>query len=78
RSDPGPDAPRLGLEGGVNLLPLTAAVGLVLMSGTWKPGIVLDLWGTPLPLPALVRDLGLLAVIGASLWLTPAGVREKN
>ncbi|MEG6751449.1 sodium:proton antiporter, partial [Pseudomonas aeruginosa] len=27
---------------------------------------------------ALVRDLGLLAVIGASLWLTPAGVREKN
>lgn len=78
RSDPGPDAPRPGLEGGINLLPLTAAVGLVLMSGTWKPGIVLDLWGTPLPLPALVRDLGLLAVIAASLWLTPAGVREKN
>ncbi|MDE2613756.1 MAG: sodium:proton antiporter, partial [Burkholderiales bacterium] len=61
-----------------NLLPLAVAVGLVLMSGTWKPGIVFDLGGTPLPLQALVRDLGLVAVAAASLWLTPAGVREKN
>lgn len=76
--DPTPDAPTLGLEGTINLLPLAAAVGLVLMSGTWKPGIVFDLWGTPLPLQALVRDLGLLGVTAASLWLTPAGVREKN
>ncbi|MFG6489045.1 sodium:proton antiporter [Roseateles sp. BYS78W] len=76
--DPTPDAPRLGLEGAINLLPLAVAVGLVLMSGTWKPGIVFDLWGTPLPLQALVRDAGLVAVTGASLWLTPAGVREKN
>ena len=76
--DPTPDAPRLGLEGSINLLPLAVAVGLVLMSGTWKPGIVFDLWGTPLPLQALVRDLGLLAVTAASLWITPAGVREKN
>ncbi|MBW8845114.1 MAG: sodium:proton antiporter [Burkholderiales bacterium] len=78
RADPTPDAPSLGLEGTINLLPLAVAIGLVLMSGTWKPGIVFDLWGTPLPLPALVRDLGLIAVTLASLWLTPAGVREKN
>ena len=77
-ADPTPDAPRLGLEGAINLLPLAVAVGLVLMSGTWKPGIVFDLWGTPLALQALVRDVGLLAVTAASLWLTPAGVREKN
>ncbi len=77
-TDPTPDAPRLGLEGTINLLPLAVAVGLVLMSGTWKPGIVFDLWGTPLPLQALVRDIGLVAVTLASLWLTPAGVREKN
>ncbi len=76
--DPTPDAPRLGIEGGINLLPLAAAVGLVLLSGTWKPGIVFDLWGTPLPLQALVRDLGLVGVMVASLWITPAGVREKN
>ncbi len=77
-ADPTPDAPALGVEGAINLLPLAAAVGLVLMSGTWKPGIVFDLWGTPLPLQALLRDLGLLGVTAASLWLTPAGVREKN
>lgn len=77
-ADPTPDAPRLGLEGAINLLPLAVAVGLVLMSGTWKPGIVFDLWGTPLPLQALVRDVGLIAVTAASLWLTPAAVREKN
>lgn len=78
RADPTPDAPGLGLEGAINLLPLAAAIGLVLMSGTWKPGIVFDLWGTPLPLQALARDLGLVAVALASLALTPAGVREKN
>lgn len=77
-ADPTPDAPRLGLEGTINLLPLAAAVGLVLMSGTWKPGIVFDLWGTPLPLQALVRDVGLVAVALVSLAITPAGVREKN
>lgn len=78
RPDPTPDTPTLGLEGAVNLLPLAAAVGLVLMSGNWKPGIVFDLWGTPLPLQALVRDAGLLAVTAVSLWITPSGVREKN
>ena len=78
RADPTPDAPTLGVEGAINLLPLAAAVGLVLMSGTWKPGIVFNLWGTPLPLQALVRDLGLVAVTAASLWLTPTGVRERN
>ncbi|RZL39014.1 MAG: sodium:proton antiporter [Rubrivivax sp.] len=77
-ADPTPDEPAFGLEGVINLLPLLVAIGLVLMSGTWKPGIVFDLWGTPLPLQALVRDAGLVAVTLASLWLTPAGVREKN
>ena len=78
RPDPTPDTTRLGLDGAINLAPLAAAVGLVLMSGYWKPGIVFDLWGTPLPLQALVRDVGLLAVTAVSLWITPAGVREKN
>jgi Na+/H+ antiporter NhaD/arsenite permease-like protein len=77
-NDPTPDAPRLGLEGAINLLPLCVAVALVLMSGTWKPGIVFDVFGTPLPLQALLRDAGLVLVTAASLWLTPAGVREKN
>jgi Na+/H+ antiporter NhaD/arsenite permease-like protein len=68
----------VALEGSANLLPLAAVVGLVLMSGIWKPGIVVDVLGTGVPLQALVRDSLLLAVTGVSLAITPPGVREKN
>ncbi len=78
RPDPTPDSPRIGLEGTINLLPLAAAVGLVLLSGTWKPGIEFSVFGSHVPLQALVRDAGLLAVTLLSLAITPAGVRENN
>lgn len=78
RADPTPDSSRVGLEGSINLLPLAAAVGLVLLSGTWRPGVEFDIFGSHVPLQALVRDVGLIAVAAVSLWLTPAGVREKN
>lgn len=76
--DPTPDGRRVGLEGAVNLVPLAAVVGLVVLSGAWKPGIVFELWGAALPLQSLVRDIGLVAVTAVSLWVTPAGVRAKN
>ncbi|MET0518647.1 MAG: sodium:proton antiporter [Burkholderiaceae bacterium] len=79
RQDPTPDdATTRGIEGAVNLLPLAAIVGLVLMSGLWKPGLAWQFAGLRLALPALLRDGLLLAVIALSLWLTPRGVREKN
>lgn len=77
-SDPTPDTERIGLEGSINFLPLGLVVLLVLMSGLWKPGIVFDLFGTPVALPSLLRDLGMLGVTLLSLWLTPRGVRERN
>ena len=76
--DPTPDTPRLGLEGLINLLPLALAVGLVLLSGTWKPGVVFEIAGSHVPLQALVRDLGLVGVTLLSLAITPQGVRAKN
>ncbi|MFO1253436.1 sodium:proton antiporter [Inhella sp.] len=76
--DPTPDTPRLGLDGAINFLPLGLVVGLVLLSGLWKPGVVFDLFGTPLALQSLVRDLGLVGVTLLSLALTPKGVRERN
>ncbi len=76
--DPTPDTPRLGLEGAINFLPLAAVVALVLMSGTWKPGIVFDVFGTPVELQQIVRDVLLVAVTFVSLAITPKGVREKN
>jgi len=76
--DPTPDTPRFGLDGAVNFWPLLAVVALVLMSGTWKPGIVFDIAGTPLELQNLVRDGLLVVVTLVSLGITPRTVREAN
>ena len=78
RQDPTSDSPKLGIEGAINLLPLSAVVGLVLMSGLWKPAVSLHLLGVDLALPSLLRDGLLLVVIAASLVITPRGLREKN
>ncbi|HVR54512.1 MAG TPA: sodium:proton antiporter [Pseudorhodoferax sp.] len=76
--DPTPDTTRLGFDGGINFLLLLGVVGLVLMSGLWRSDLVFDLAGTPLPLPSLVRDIGLVAITLASLKLTAAKVHADN
>ncbi len=76
--DPTPDTPRAGLDGAINLLPLAAIVGLVLMSGVWRPGIGVTIAGTTIELQSLVRDGLLLLVMAVSLAITPQGVREAN
>ncbi|MCS6762794.1 MAG: sodium:proton antiporter [Candidatus Protistobacter heckmanni] len=75
--DPSPDAP-VWFEGKFNFVLIAAVIGLVLLSGVWKPGVSWDLLGTPVALQDLVRDLGLLAVIGLSLRFTIAEVRAGN
>jgi len=76
--DPTPDTPTMGIDGAINLLPLLAVIGLVLLSGTWKPGIAWSVFGTELTLQQLVRDAGLIAVTLVSLAITPRGVRAAN
>lgn len=76
-ADPTPDSP-VSLEGKVNFLLLAAVVGLVLMSGLWKPGIEFSVAGVTTDLQSLVRDVLLLVVIGLSLKLTPATARAGN
>jgi Na+/H+ antiporter NhaD/arsenite permease-like protein len=79
RFDPTPDnAPRLGLQGAINFVPLAAVVGLVLMSGTWKPGVSIHIVGTAVELQSLLRDGLLVGVTLLSLAITPAGVRQAN
>jgi len=75
--DPTPDQP-LGVEGGVNFLLLLAVMGLVLMSGIWKPALSWVIAGTEVGLSQVVRDGALIAVTLASLWLTPRVVRDSN
>ncbi|MGD9835659.1 MAG: sodium:proton antiporter, partial [Piscinibacter sp.] len=76
--DPTPDTKKFGIDGGINFLPLLAVVALVLMSGTWKPGISFDVFGTPVELQQLVRDAGLIGVTLVSLAITPKSVRDDN
>ncbi|VVD83854.1 sodium:proton antiporter [Pandoraea terrigena] len=76
--DPTPYAVPLRLEGKRNFVLLAAAVGLVLMSGVWKPGVELDIFGTHVALQNLARDVGLIVVTLMSLAITPRTAREGN
>jgi Na+/H+ antiporter NhaD/arsenite permease-like protein len=78
RFDPTPDTGRIGLAGGVNLALMLLVVLAVLGSGLWKPGISFDVFGTPVELQNLVRDLLLIAAALASLKLTAPAVRARN
>jgi Na+/H+ antiporter NhaD/arsenite permease-like protein len=77
-ADPTPDTERIGFDGGINFVLLLVVVALVLMSGLWQSPVVFDVFGTPLPLPSLVRDIGLVIVTVLSLKLTAAKVHADN
>ncbi|WP_420475826.1 sodium:proton antiporter [Noviherbaspirillum sp. ST9] len=76
-SDPTPDS-AIRFEGQFNFFLLAAIVGLVLMSGLWKPGVEFDVFGTEVELQNMVRDVLLVAVIFISLWATPKAARQGN
>jgi Na+/H+ antiporter NhaD/arsenite permease-like protein len=75
--DPTPDS-AIRFEGTFNFFLLAAIVGLVLMSGLWKPGVVFNVLGTEVELQNIVRDVLLVAVIFISLRFTPKAAREGN
>ena len=72
------DAGPLRFEGNVNFVLLAGILGLVLMSGLWKPGIVFYVMGTEVLLQNVVRDIGLVVIALLSLWLTPRSARAGN
>ena len=75
--DPTPDA-NLAFDGKANFVLLGVIVGLVLMSGLWKSGVVLNFPGAHVELQNLVRDAALIGVILLSLAITPKSAREGN
>ncbi|MGE0314864.1 MAG: sodium:proton antiporter [Lautropia sp.] len=76
--DPTPDTPSFGIEGKWNLLLLLAIMGLVLLSGSWNPGVEWDVFGTHVGLPQVVRDLALIGVTLLSMAITARSVRDAN
>jgi Na+/H+ antiporter NhaD/arsenite permease-like protein len=78
RVDPTPDTPKFGVDGAGNAWVFAGVIGLVLLSGYWRPGVSFHWAGTTVELQSLVRDLGLLVLTGLSLWRTPLSVRQGN
>ena len=72
------DTRTIGFDGKVNFALLGAVVALVLLSGFWKSQVVFTMAGTEVGLPGIVRDVGLILVTLASLWLTPQKVHADN
>ena len=73
---PGPRKP-LRLRGEINILLVGVVVAAVLAQGVWAPGEV-ALLGVPIGIERLVAIGVMLAVVAASLALTPRAVREGN
>ena len=76
--DPTPDSNTVGVQGWANVLLLGVVVSLVLMSGLWKTPVSFEVLGSHVPLPNLLRDIGLLIVIGISLKITPRSIHADN
>ncbi len=76
--DPTPDQPRIGVRGLPNVALIAIAVGAILMSGAWDPDLDFRLLGAEIEFQNLVRDLILIAVVLASLRLTPRADRAAN
>ncbi|TKC83960.1 sodium:proton antiporter [Trinickia terrae] len=76
--DPTPDTHGMSIEGKINFVLLAMVIGLVLMSGMWKPGIDFNVLGTHVALQNAVRDAALIVLTLGSLALTPRAARAGN
>ena len=77
-ADPTPDTGRIGFDGAANFWLLAAVAGLVLMSGVWKSSVAMDVAGTVVGLPGMVRDVGLIIITFISLRITAQSVHDSN
>ena len=76
--DPTPDDENLRLRGVVNLVLLAALVGVIVLSGVWRPGISLNVFGVELQLQNLIRDASMVGLAILSLLLTSKRNRAAN
>lgn len=69
---------KIGIEGGINILLLLGVIGLVLMSGVWRPGVAFTVYHVDIELQNIVRDVGLILIALLSLKLTNNESRRLN
>ena len=75
--DPTPDS-RVFVTGLVNLVLIVIAIGAIVMSGAWKPGISFEVFGTKLEVQNLLREAVMIGVTFASMALTKNVDRALN
>jgi Na+/H+ antiporter NhaD/arsenite permease-like protein len=75
---PAADAGAFRMEGMVNLVLMGLVILAVMLSGTLKLGHVIDSHGIEITVEGVVRDIAMVALILASLALTPKEIRERN
>ncbi|MBV9704645.1 MAG: sodium:proton antiporter [Methylobacteriaceae bacterium] len=68
----------LGVRGSVNIILIAVAIGAIILSAVWRPGMAIDLAGARWEVQNLVREWAMLAVGVASILLTPRGNRVAN
>ncbi len=73
-----PDATPLRVRGTINFALIALIIAGILLSALWKPGINVTIFGTAIELQNLARDIALVIVALASLWLTHDEHRAAN
>ncbi|HEY1336115.1 MAG TPA: sodium:proton antiporter, partial [Bryobacteraceae bacterium] len=68
----------LRIDGAVNLPLIALIMASILGAAVWRPGVSFDVFGTNVALENLVRDIALVLIALASLWLTPNEHRAVN
>lgn len=69
---------KIQITGAFNLLYLLGVIGAVILSGSWKPGIFLPVFGVELALENVTRDILILLFLFLSLKKTSPEGRELN
>ncbi|MBP9691953.1 MAG: sodium:proton antiporter [Alphaproteobacteria bacterium] len=69
---------RLKFTGKLNAFLFLGVIGLVLISGLWKPGIVFHGGGTTFELQNILRDGGLFMLAILSWFFTPQAIHKAN
>ena len=78
REAPAEEKEPIRVRGLYNLLFLLGIMGGVLLSGTWRPGAGLDVYGVHVPLQNIARDSILVLMGILSLIVTPKIIRKSN
>ncbi|WP_219319552.1 sodium:proton antiporter [Methylovirgula sp. HY1] len=77
-SNPNEPWPGFTVRGLPNLALIAAAVGVILTSAVWRPGISVDVLDIHLELQNVLRDVSLLAIGIAALMVTPLADHKAN